>query len=76
VAGILLLLAGLLTLILRQPYAVYYPLLLIGLIASLVVGLQIRTLRRRYEQIDLRKMAAADLGATSTPRGNSGNPRS
>jgi hypothetical protein len=61
--GLLSLLAGLVTLILRQPYAVYYPLLLIGLIASLVVGLQMRMLRRRYEQIELRKMAAADFGA-------------
>ncbi len=62
VAGIASLLAGVVAVSLGQPYAVYYPLLLTGLICSLVFGLGVPTLRRRYEQCELRRMEALDLG--------------
>jgi hypothetical protein len=51
---------GILALIQSQPYAVYYPLLLSGFICSLLsLGLY-RTILKRFEQIELRKMQALD----------------
>jgi hypothetical protein len=58
--GVLSLIVGLIALTLCQPYAVYYPLLLGGIILTAVCGGNLPTLRRRYEQIELRKMAAMD----------------
>ena len=62
VLGAGLVLSGLTALVLGQPYAVYYPLLLGGVILTLVMGLNLPGLRRRYEQIELRRMAAMDVG--------------
>lgn len=45
-----------------QPYAVYYPLLLGGAILVFVCGLNLPALRRRYQQMELQKMAAMDAG--------------
>jgi hypothetical protein len=53
-------LAGLAALGMRQPYAVYYPLLLTGVICLVVFGALHRTLRRRYEASELRRMRAMD----------------
>jgi hypothetical protein len=47
---------------LGQPYAVYYPLLLGGAILALVCGFNLPALRRRYQQMELQKMAAMDAG--------------
>jgi hypothetical protein len=60
VAGIASLLAGVVALTMRQPYAVYYPLLLGGIFGTAIFGMQFPLLRRRYEQIELRRMAAMD----------------
>ena len=46
----------------KEPYAVDYPLLLIGAILALVCGLNLHALRRRYQQTELQKMAAMDAG--------------
>jgi hypothetical protein len=54
------LLAGLVALMLGQPYGVYYPLLLGGIITAAVCGGNYPVLRRRYDQIELRKMSAMD----------------
>lgn len=43
-----------------QPYAVYYPLLLIGLIMVGVAVVTSRNLHKRYEDLELRKMRAMD----------------
>lgn len=43
-----------------QPYAVYYPLLLIGVIATLVMGLNMRTIGKRFAEAELRRMEALD----------------
>jgi len=66
VCGVASLAAGIVALGLGQPYAVYYPLLLGGVIATLVFGLLLPVIRRRYEQIELRRMAAMDLGARAS----------
>jgi hypothetical protein len=59
-AGVASLLAGLVAVGMRQPYAVYYPLLLGGVLSTAIFGGQIPMVRRRYQQIELRKMAALD----------------
>ena len=65
--GVVGLAAGLLALSLSQPYAVYYPLLLGGGICSVVIGACLPVARRRYRQIELRKMAAMDIGTAGRP---------
>lgn len=62
IGGIVAFAAGVIALSRSQPYAVYYPLLLIGFLAT-VVPLALRpSIRRRYEEIELRRMRAHDLG--------------
>jgi hypothetical protein len=69
--GAVSLIVGLIALGLGQPYAVYYPLLLMGIILTAVCGGNMRPMRCRYEQIELRKMAAMDAGMlNSRPNAN------
>ena len=59
--GVLVLLFGLAALVAGQPYAVWYPGVLIG---SLLSGLGIPfvfVMRNRYRQVELRKMQADEL---------------
>ncbi len=51
---------GLLALALGQPYAVWYPLILLGIIVTAVLGANLRTFRRRYDELELRRMSAMD----------------
>ena len=44
-----------------QPYAVYYPLLLIGIILVAVFGKLRGTLSARYEQLELKRMQSLDI---------------
>jgi len=60
--GLVILAAGVVALVRSQPYAVYYPLLLIGGLAVVIMRPTRNTLRRRYEQLELRKMDAMDAG--------------
>ena len=58
--GLAALVAGVAAVIQSQPYGVYYPLLLMGgLLTVLPLGL-IPVVRKRYEQIELRRMEAMD----------------
>ena len=58
--GLALLALAAIALVRSQPYEVFYPPLLLGaLLIILPLGL-IRTARKRYEQIELRKMQAMD----------------
>jgi hypothetical protein len=52
--------AGVTALALGQPSHVYFPLLLVGAIAALVFGLNLPGLKKRYDQIELRRMTALD----------------
>jgi hypothetical protein len=62
IGGTLAFAAGVVALSRSQPYNVYYPLLLIGFLAA-VIPLGLRpSIRRRYEEIELRRMRAHDLG--------------
>ncbi len=60
IAGGGLLVAGLVALALSQPYAVYFPLILGGIILVTVFGAGSRRARRVYEDVELRKMRAMD----------------
>jgi hypothetical protein len=57
---VLCLLGGVLALVLGQPYAVYYPLLLEGTVLTAVCGGIWPALRQGYEQRELRRMVAID----------------
>jgi len=60
--GALALVGGLISLAASQPFAVFYPLLLLGVLASaLPLGL-LPTIRRRYAEIELQTMRAYDIG--------------
>jgi protein-S-isoprenylcysteine O-methyltransferase Ste14 len=59
--GVVSLLLGIVAMILSQPYAVYYPLLLIGVICAVLLGTGYRSIRKRYEERELRKMKALDI---------------
>lgn len=60
-AGVLLLIAGVAALLLKQPYGVWYGLLLPGLMIPLLLGFLLPVVRRRYQEAELRKSAARDL---------------
>ena len=62
VIGIVSLIAGVVAVFQSQPYAVFYPLLLVGGILTLVASLNRRSIRRKYDHHELRKMNAADVG--------------
>jgi len=58
--GIVIGIVGLTALAIGQPYAVYYPLLLIAIIIVVVVGALRKGLPQRYEMLELKKMRAMD----------------
>lgn len=60
VIGIASLVGGVAALSMAQPYAVYYPLLLIGIILVAVMGRLRGTLSARYEQLELKRMQSMD----------------
>jgi hypothetical protein len=61
--GSIALVLGIVALLRAQPYEVYSPLLLEGVICVTLPAWLIPVLRRRYEELELRKMAARDLSA-------------
>lgn len=61
VSGLLLLAVGGIALALGQPYEVWYPLLLMGVLDPVLAFSLLRTARRRYEEIELRQMRALDV---------------
>ncbi len=58
--GVAALILGGVALTRSQPYLVYYPLLLIGLLSVMVPAFSLPSVRRRYEEAELRKMRAWD----------------
>lgn len=61
--GAVSLLLGVVALLRSQPYEVFYPLLLVGVLCVGLPAFLLRTLRRRYQELELRKMRARDLSA-------------
>jgi hypothetical protein len=58
--GILLTIAGLVAVVLQQPYAVWYSLLLPGVILILVFSLNLHSIQRRYDELEIRRMTSID----------------
>jgi hypothetical protein len=65
VLGAICFAVGAVALLIGQPYGVYYPLLLVGGLTAGILGALLPSIRRRYEEAELRKMAAMDIGATN-----------
>jgi hypothetical protein len=61
VIGIASLVGGVAAVATAQPYAVLYPLLLIGIILVVVFGKMRGNLSARYEQLELKKMQSMDV---------------
>lgn len=60
--GVLLIIAGLLAIVRQQPTAVWLPMLLFGVLLSSIF-LQLPTIQRRYEELELRRMNSQDAMA-------------
>jgi uncharacterized integral membrane protein len=61
VLGVIGLVTGIAAVLLHQPYAVWYPPLLMGFILSVVGGCLLPVTIRTYRQAEQRKMQAQDL---------------
>jgi len=60
VLGIVSIIAGLTALFVGQPYGVWYPLVMLGGIPTIVFGSLFFVVRQRFLQIELRKMRGMD----------------
>jgi len=61
ISGLLLLAVGGAALALGQPYEVWYPLVLMGLLDPVLAFSLLPSARRRFEAVELRRMQALDL---------------
>lgn len=59
--GVAVFAVGVVAVIVGQPYAVYFPLLLLGGLTAGIIGPTRRTIRKRYEQTELRRLEAMDV---------------
>lgn len=60
VLGVFLIVGGLVAAILKQPYSVWYALLLPGVILVLVFSLNLHSIQRRYDELEIRRMTSID----------------
>ena len=58
--GVILMIAGLVAAALKQPYDVWYALLLPGIILTLVFSLNLHSIQRRYDELEIRRIASED----------------
>lgn len=59
--GIATLITGIVAVVLGQPYAVWYPLVLLGFIPTVVLASIFPAVRMRYAQADQRKLDAQEI---------------
>jgi hypothetical protein len=59
--GILLTIAGFVAVVSSQPYAVWYALLLPGVILTLVFSLTLPSIQKRYDELEIRRMTSVDV---------------
>ena len=59
--GVAILAGGITALALAQPYGVWFPLLLGGGLSAVLFGCLIPVARRRYAEVELRRMTSADI---------------
>ena len=60
-AAVAMLVAGVVALAVRQPWGVWYALLLPGVVGTLVVGINSYTVLKAYRIVEDRRLAAKDL---------------
>jgi hypothetical protein len=60
VLGFFLLLAGAIAAAMKQPYVVYYPLLLTGFILTIVFSVNLPSIQRRYDELEIRRITSID----------------
>ena len=60
--GSVSLLLGIVALMLRQPYAVCYPLFLLGILSTVLGGAMFPVMKQRYHAAEFRRMQALDVG--------------
>ena len=58
--GLITTVIGLLALTWRQPYSVWYPLLLVGVLSVVIFPICLHMCTRRYREIELRRMTSMD----------------
>jgi hypothetical protein len=58
--GIILTIAGVAAVVSRQPYFIYYPLVLVGGVLTFVFSINLYPIKRRYEDQEIRRMASMD----------------
>jgi hypothetical protein len=63
VLGFLLTIGGLVAAVLKQPYSVWYALLFPGVILILVFSLNLHSIQRRYDELEIRRMTSMDTGS-------------
>jgi len=63
VFGLICLGVGIVALVTTQPYYIYFPLLLTGIVCSGTTGLILPTIKRRYADAELHRMSAMDTGS-------------
>jgi hypothetical protein len=59
--GIISLIAGVAASLFDQPYSVYYPLLIIGIVCTLCMGCVMPSIRHRYREADHRRLEAEEF---------------
>jgi len=63
--GLVAAIAGVVAVVQHQPYAVWYPLILCGILLGTICPYNLRVLRRNYEAKELRRMAALDVSGAA-----------
>ena len=63
VFGSVCLAVGLVAVAMSQPYVVYFPLLLIGFLSTVIMSSVLPSTRKRFENAELRRMEAMDVSA-------------
>ena len=59
-AGALATLAGLVAVCFQQPYAVWFPLVLLGVLLLAILPIRLKQFQKQYEALELRRMASLD----------------
>ena len=61
IIGLILSGIGLFALISGQPYGIWYPILMVGLMFSIIPGALIPVIRKNYQQAENRRIAAESI---------------
>ena len=59
-AGLIILLVGMYAILNNQPYHIFYPLCLVGIVSTVVFGINYFAVKRKLQNMELHKMKAID----------------